>query len=61
MTSNTDSTNPALQEEMQFRMSLLRLMTSPHEESPSRKAPVRAVVPEYRQLEELAVLVPRRQ
>ncbi|MFN7920964.1 MAG: hypothetical protein U0Q16_12755 [Bryobacteraceae bacterium] len=42
----------SLEEEMNFRLSLFRLMTSPHQDS-------RSVAPETRELEEMAVLVPR--
>ncbi len=42
----------SLEEEMNFRLSLFRLMTNPHQDNSGAAA-------ETRQLEEMAVLVPR--
>lgn len=48
------SINPNAKDEMEFRLSLLKLMTVPHEE-PS----VAPAATASRQIEELSVLVPR--
>lgn len=44
---------PSLQDEFQFRLSLVRLMTVPHQSSATASAP--------KQLEELAVLASKKQ
>ena len=53
--NTTTSASPNAKDEMEFRLSLLKLMTVPHKGSTS-VAPIAAA---SRQMEELSVLVPR--
>jgi hypothetical protein len=62
-TTTSAPVQPAVQQELQFRLSLLRLMTVPHRSVPG-VSPAMTEGPAMeasRTIEELAVLVPRSQ